>query len=114
MKKIGLLMLVFTIGVSVILAASPAAGSWDCKSSGDREFSFTLTFVEADGTLSGTMVSPRGERELSEVKCEDGVVTAKMETPNFTMNFKAEIDGDSLTGSMSNDRFERTFSGTRK
>lgn len=114
MKKIYLMLLVFCLGASFLLAASPAVGSWECQGQGEREFSFTLTFAEENGELVGTMVSQRGERALSDVKCEDGVITAKMENPNFAMNFKAEIDGDSLKGTMSNDRFDMEFTGTKK
>jgi len=114
MKKIYLVLLVLCLTSSALLAASPAVGSWDCKGEGEREMAFTLTFAEADGALAGTMVSQRGERKLTDVKCDDGVVTAKMETERFTMNFKAEIEGDKLKGTMSSDRFDLPFSGTKK
>ncbi|MFH1965492.1 MAG: hypothetical protein ABIJ42_08125, partial [Acidobacteriota bacterium] len=101
MKKIYLVLLVCCLGASFLLAASPAVGSWDCQGQGDRDFSFTLTFAEDNGELVGTMVSQRGERALSDVKCEEGVITAKTNNPNFSMNIRAEIDGDSLKGTMS-------------
>ena len=114
MTKTCLMLLILCFGSALLLAASPAVGSWECKGEGEREFAFTLTFVEEDGVLSGTMTSPRGERTLSDVKCEDGVVTAKMESERFSMTFRAEIDGDRLKGTMSNERFDMPFSGTRK
>jgi len=114
MKKTCLMLLIFCIAASLLLAASPAVGSWECKSEGEREFTFVLTFTETDGVMTATMASPRGERELSDVQCEGGVVTAKMETERLSMNLRAEIDGNNLKGTVSNDRFEMPFSGTRK
>ena len=114
MKKIIFVLMICCLGASFLMAASPAVGSWECQGQGERKFSFTLTFAEENGELVGTMLSQRGERVLSDVKCEEGVVTAKMENPRMTMNFKAEIDGDSLKGTMSNDRFDMPFSGTKK
>ena len=114
MKKIIFVLMICCLGASFLLAASPAVGSWQCQSQGERAREFTLTFAEENGDLVGTMVSERGERALSDVKFEDGVLTAKMGNANFTMDFKAEIDGDNMTGTMSSERFSNTFTGTRK
>ena len=114
MKKIFFVLMICCLGASFLLAASPAAGSWACQSQGERAREFTLTFAEENGELVGTMVSERGERTLSDVKFEDGVLTAKMGNSNFTMDFRAEIDGDSMSGTMSSDRFDLLFAGTRK
>ena len=68
MKKITFVLMICCLGASFLLAASPAVGSWQCQSQGERAREFTLTFAEENGELVGTMVSERGERVLSDVK----------------------------------------------
>ena len=124
MKKIYVLVLFCCLSASLLLAASPAAGTWECQGQaqrqsqkqnrGPREFSFTLTITEQDGTLTGSMSTGQGKRPLKDIKFEEGVLTARVGRPQLGMTFRAEFDGDNITGSISGQRSTTVFSGTRQ
>ena len=112
----GLLML----GRPTLAQETPAnvAGTWQMSSEGrNGPMTQTLTIQQDGATIKGTLSGPRGESSF-----EGGTVagnkisfTIKRETPNgtFTMDYSATVDGDSMTGTIHSERFDRKFTAKR-
>lgn len=96
-------------------AADGIAGSWDLEipMAGQQ---MTLNVNEADGALTGTVISDQGEIELTDVKFADGTLTFVLDVADLglTFNYEGKLDGDSLNGNFSNpDMGEFEVTGAR-
>jgi hypothetical protein len=107
-------------GVKESAAASKLAGKWNVivkASEGDRDYELNLT--EADGKLSGALISPRsGEHKFKSVTYTDGKLM--MEWPRefdgnqVTFLYTGELKGNELAGDFVVKGFEDQYKGTWK
>jgi len=114
MTKKSLFILVFCLGiVSMGLAQEQAkppakpvniAGEWEMTMPGPQgEMTQTVTFVQDNAKINVTMVSPMGEAKgEGTVEGNDVKWSITINTPNgdFTIGFKAKVEGDKMTGEM--------------
>ena len=92
-------------------------GKWKMTvKSGDGERDYDITFAEADGKLSGTLISPRsGEYKFKSITLSDGKLT--MELPRtiqeneVTFLYTGKLKDGELTGDVTVKEFE-DFKGT--
>lgn len=77
----------------------------------------TMTLSTDGGTLTGTLVSPQGEIELTDGTVDGDTLTWKADITNpmaMTLEFTATVDGDSMSGNVKLGAFgDATFTGTR-
>ena len=116
MKKLGLLTIVLFVCSSLTFAASPAVGTWDCIASVDMDYPFVLKVVEKDGEITGTAESQMGESTAAEnLKLEDGILSFGIDSPEVGMiDFKAKLEGDTLTGTLEGYDFGGEFTAKRQ
>lgn len=93
-------------------------GDWNVEM--DRQgqvVQFTLSIKDDGDKLSGIWTSPRGERELENVKIADGVLsfaqTMERQGQSFTLDYSAKIADGKLAGTITTPRGERPFTGTK-
>jgi hypothetical protein len=108
------ILLIGAAALLILLASAWAAdvtGKWVSQMPGrDGGTSETTYNFKVDGTtLTGTMVSPRGENEISEGKVNGDeisfVIVRKMQDGSeFKMLYKGKVSGDEI-------KFTREFSG---
>jgi hypothetical protein len=96
-------------------AAEDPVGQW--KGEGPRgEFTITIA-KDADGALTGQMVTGRGANDLSNVKLDGADLSftnlLEFNDRSFELNFAGKIDGNSFTGTLSTPRGENPVSLTR-
>lgn len=97
---------------------SDAAGQWSIVTKtpmGDQPATLKL---EIDGdSITGTMTGAQGSVDLKDGKVEEnGEMTwkASIPSPPITLEFKATVEGDSISGDVKLGAFgNATFSGTR-
>ena len=99
---------------------SPVLGKWTVKlefQGQSREIVYEFTQAE-DGSLSGTATSPRGSGELADVAWDGETLTfarnLERQGQQFSINYSATVDGDTMDGTMTTPRGERPFKGERK
>ncbi|MCZ6617383.1 MAG: hypothetical protein O7E57_04565 [Gammaproteobacteria bacterium] len=77
----------------------------------------TMTLSTDGGTLTGKLVSPQGEIELSDGTVDGNALTWKADITSpmaMTLEFSATVDGDTMSGNVKLGAFgDATFSGTR-
>ena len=77
----------------------------------------TMTLSTDGGTLTGTLVSPTGEIELTDGTVDGDTLTWKADITSpmaMTLEFTATVDGDSMSGNVKLGAFgDATFTGTR-
>ena len=77
----------------------------------------TMTLSTDGGTLTGTLVSPQGEIELTDGTVDGDTLTWKADITSpmaMTLEFTATVDGDSMSGDVKLGAFgDATFTGTR-
>ena len=77
----------------------------------------TMTLSTDGGTLTGKLVSPQGEIELTEGTVDGDALTWKADITSpmaMTLEFSATVDGDSMSGNVKLGSFgDATFTGTR-
>ncbi len=77
----------------------------------------TMTLSTDGGTLTGTLVSPQGEIELTDGTVDGDTLTWKADITSpmaMTLEFTATVDGDSMSGNVKLGAFgDATFTGTR-
>ena len=119
-KKLTIFSVVFLTLVAVSLYAADVAGDWEMTSQGRRGGSQTQTFtIVQDGEkITVTMEGRMGEM-TGEGTCKGNEVewTMTRETPrgDFTLVYKATVDGDTMTGIVSmGERGEREWTAKKK
>jgi hypothetical protein len=107
------------LGQAVVAAEKPAnvAGTWEMTAEGrNGPMTQTLTIQQDGTTIKGTLSGRRGDAPL-EGTVEGNKVnfTVKRDTPNgtFTLEYSATVDGDSMTGTVHSERFDRKFTAKR-
>jgi len=95
------------------------AGVWEVTMAGPQgEITQTVTFTQDNAVIKVKMESPMGEAEgEGTVEGNDAKWSISISTPNgdFTIGFKAKIDGDKMTGEMDlGEMGPMAFSGQRK
>ena len=111
----GLLML----GQTIVAADTPAnvAGTWEMTSEGrNGPMTQTLTIQQDATTIKGTLSGPRGDTPFEGTVAGNKIsFTVKRDTPNgtFTLEYSATVDGDSMTGTIHSERFDRKFTAKR-
>ena len=93
-------------------------GNWAMKMKmGEEERTSTLKIrTDEEGKLTAVWNSPRGEREMEDIKYERGTVTFKNKPSaenNFNMTFEGSVSGDVLKGVLKSERGELSTEGTR-
>ncbi len=77
----------------------------------------TMTLSTDGGTLTGKLVSPQGEIELTDGTVDGDALTWKADITSpmaMTLEFSATVDGDSMSGNVKLGSFgDATFTGTR-
>ena len=77
----------------------------------------TMTLSTDGGTLTGKLVSPQGEIELTDGNVDGDTLTWKADITSpmaMTLEFTATVDGDSMSGNVKLGAFgDATFTGTR-
>jgi hypothetical protein len=77
----------------------------------------TMTLSTDGGTLTGKLVSPQGEIELTDGTVDGDTLTWKADITSpmaMTLEFTATVDGDSMSGNVKLGAFgDATFTGTR-
>ncbi len=77
----------------------------------------TMTLATDGGTLTGKLVSPQGEIELTDGTVDGDALTWKADITSpmaMTLEFSATVDGDSMSGNVKLGAFgDATFTGTR-
>ncbi len=101
--------------------AKPAdiAGVWEVTMPGPQgEMTQTVTFTQDNAVIKVKMESPMGEAQgEGTVEGNEAKWSISVSTPNgdFTIGFKAKIDGDKMTGEMDlGEMGPMAFSGQRK
>ena len=93
-----------------------AVGDWAIKMTmGEQERTSTLSIkADKEGKLSAVWTSPRGAREMQDVKYERGTLTFKNK-PNaentFNITFEGTVRGDTLKGNIKSERGEVALEG---
>jgi len=109
-----------------LVAAVPAAlaaqstddilGQWTFQRETPRgTMTHTVTLTLEDGTLAGTVDTPRGEIDLQDVSFSEGVLTFSMAVPggrggggggqpDRVRTFRGTLDGDEIAGEMETPR----------
>ncbi len=95
---------------------SRAVGIWAMKMTmGEREMTSTLGIkADKEGKLSAVWTSPRGARQMQDVKYERGTLTfinKPTEENSFSMNFEGQVRGDTLIGKMKVNENETAIEG---
>ena len=115
------------IAAVVSLALAPAAlaadnatvlGKWTTMTETPQgTFEVVYQFTEVDGELKGTWSNPRRSGDLKNVSWDGETLKFGREVgrggQTFNLNFKATVDGDTMTGKMITPRGEREFTATR-
>ena len=61
-------------------------------------------FALADGKLSGTVTSPRGQLDISDASCKDDaiafVTVVSMGGNNFSIKYEGKLEGDTIKGTI--------------
>lgn len=104
------------IGISIAMvlfavsgfAAEDAVGEW--KGEGPRgEFTIVIS-KEADGSLTGQMITGRGPNDLTNVKLDGDQLSfvnrLEFNDQSFELSFTGKIDGDTFTGTINTPRGE--------
>ncbi len=77
----------------------------------------TMTLSTDGGALTGKLVSPQGEIELTDGTVDGDTLTWKADITSpmaMTLEFTATVDGDSMSGNVKLGAFgDATFTGTR-
>jgi len=77
----------------------------------------TLVLATDGGTLTGSMNSPQGSMDITDGTIDGDALTWKAALTQpmpITLEFKATVDGDSISGDVALGSFgNATFSGTR-
>ena len=108
-----------TLSQTLVAQEAPAnvAGTWEMTSEGrNGPMTQTLTIKQDGGTIKGTLSGQRGEAPFEGTVAGNKIsFTIKRETPNgtFTMEYSATVDGDSMTGTIHSERFDRKFTAKR-
>lgn len=118
-KKLSLLTFVFLAIAVVSLYAVDVAGEWEMTSEG-RQGPQTQTFkIEQDGekitvTMEGRQGEVTGEGTIKGNAIEWSI-TRETQRGEFTTTYKATVEGDTMTGTMSMGDFgEREFTAKKK
>jgi hypothetical protein len=97
-----------------------AAGQWELKySMGTREITSTLIIkADAEGNLSATMPSGRGETTISDLTLENRNElsfkrVSKFQDREFESTFTGTLQGSEITGTFKSARGESPVTGTR-
>ena len=120
-RSIGFSMFAFVMACLVPaagFAAEGPVGEWNLLISAQgQEAPAALEITEENGVYSGTLTPPDGVRELSDIKFEDGKLTAKIvvEEAGMTLDLSVTISGDSITGMLAipDMGMEMPLTGTR-
>lgn len=117
------LVLVLALGLFTGSAAmaqgGPAsvAGTWKLTMTGQRgTFDQTLKLERNGNAVTGTITGRRGDSPVKGSLAGNELtfsVTRETSRGTFTLNYKATVDGDSMKGNASNDRFSMDFTGKR-
>jgi len=111
---------VFVLGPAASVFGEDIVGDWQFKMSfGEREITADVKFArDADGALSGTWTSRRGENALSDVKYEEGklsfVRTSTWQDQERKTTYTGTVEGDKITGTASGERGDFPFEAVRK
>jgi len=101
-------------------AAAKLAGSWKMDVNfGDNNSDYELRLAQADGKLSGTLISPRsGEHKFQTVTWADEKLEMELEREfegnKVTLVYTGKFEGDGLSGKVVAKGAEDQFSGTWK
>ena len=109
------------LAMALPLFAADVAGKWQSEMKRRDGEAMTTTYeLRVDGeTLTGTVTSPRGEREISEGKVAGDditfVVKVEMQGETRRLIYKGKVEGDELKLNMSseNGEFSRDFVAKR-
>ncbi len=114
-----LLAAVLILGSAASVFGENIVGDWQFKMSfREREITADVKFVkDADGALSGTWTSRRGENALSDVKYEEGklsfVRTSTWQDQERKTTYTGTVEGDKITGTASGERGDFPFEAVR-
>lgn len=117
-KPVILVCLASLIGVTpVAFAARDAVGTWELSLI-DPEATAELTIEKRDdGTLAGYWTSRPGERQIADVKSENGRLTFVWKVPlggrEVQLAFDGVVEGDKLTGFWNGPAGKLAVTGTR-
>jgi len=98
---------------------SPVLGQWDINFNvGDRDINARLIISEKpEGTLAGQWTKEQGEHKISDVKFKDSKLTftrkSKLDDFEFETKYEGIVEGNSLTGKLSNEMGEWPTKGKR-
>ena len=118
-KKLTILTVIFFALAAVSLYAADVAGDWEMTSQGRRgSQTQTFTIVQDGEKITVTMEGRMGEM-TGDGNCKGNEVewTITQETPRgyFTFVYKATVDGDTMTGTVSmGERGEREWAAKKK
>lgn len=118
-KKLTIFSGIFLTLVAVSLCAAEVAGDWEMTSEGRRGTQTQAFTIVQDGEkITVTMEGRMGEM-TGEGTCKGNEIewTITRETPrgDFTFVYKATVDGDTMTGTVSmGERGEREWTAKKK
>ena len=121
MKKAIPVLALCALMATAVLAAD-LAGSWVVKMPGrdGQTMEQTYTFKVDGNKLTGTVSSPRGEREIKDGSVEGATFTFSVERPGrdggpaTTVQYKGKLEGDTITLSTEMGGQVREMKGERK
>jgi hypothetical protein len=116
-----LLQVLLCSAIALPLFAADVAGKWqaETKRRDGEVMTMTYDFKVAGESLTGTITSPRGEREISEGKVNGDEIAfatkVEMQGETRKLLYKGKVDGDELKLTMSseNGEFSRDFVAKR-
>lgn len=94
-------------------------GTWNAARFSEDEADktpFQIIFREDDGRLSGTLISERGESEITNIQyqTDSSRTTFELRLDYGTIEYAATLAGDTMSGTLAmSDMFERKFEATR-
>ncbi|MXW52388.1 MAG: hypothetical protein F4X44_10725 [Gammaproteobacteria bacterium] len=120
MQKLKFLVALVALFVSAT-AFAKIAGTYVLEMEGGqgRGGESTLTFaVDDEGTYSATMASDWGENKGTDVKVDGNEfsfsVTMETQRGDFTLSYSGTVEDGELSGTMSSEGFEMSFTGKLK
>lgn len=80
-------------------AAADVGGKWNVTAqTGGRDVKVEMELKDAGGKLTGSMSTPQGTVELTEIKLSGNELTFKIPTGDATYTIKMNVNGDSMKG----------------
>ncbi len=88
-------------------------GKWNIAiDAGGQSLPFVLNLTQMENNITGTIESPQGTFQISSGSYKDGVLTLKTISP-IELSFVGQVNGNSLSGSVTAPQGTTTFSGSK-